>query len=79
VPCLEPPGVWLVRNHSGHDSDRLPMVKLEARYNNRTYPIELEEKKSSDPGSHFEIKIQRPSGEQVLTVRVVSRSQDRWT
>ena len=55
------------------------MVKLEASYNNRTYPIELEEKKSSDPGSHFEIKIQRPSGEQVLTVRVVSRSQDRWT
>ncbi len=55
------------------------MVKLEARYNGRTYPIELEEKKSSDPGSHFEIKIQRPDGEQVMPVRVVSRSQDRWT
>ena len=55
------------------------MVKLEARYSNRTYPIELEEKKSSDPGSHFEIKIQRPDGEQVVPVRVVSRSQDHWT
>ncbi len=55
------------------------MVKLEASYNNRTYPIELERKKSSDPGSHFEIKIQRPDGEQVVPVRVVSRAQDRWT
>ncbi len=55
------------------------MVKLEASYNNRTYPIELETKKSSDPGSHFEIKIQRPDGEQVVPVRVVSRAQDRWT
>ncbi len=55
------------------------MLKLEASYNNRTYPIELEAKKSSDPGSHFEIKIQRPDGEQVVPVRVVSRSQDRWT
>ena len=55
------------------------MVKLEASYNNRTYPIELETKKSSDPGSHFEIKIQRPDGEEVVPVRVVSRSQDRWT
>ncbi len=55
------------------------MVKLEASYNNRTYPIELETKKSSDPGSYFEIKIQRPDGEQVVPVRVVSRAQDRWT
>ncbi len=55
------------------------MVKLEARYNNRTYPIELEEKKSSEQGSHFEIKIKRRGGEQVLQVCVVSRSQDRWT
>ena len=55
------------------------MVKLEASYNNRTYAIELETKKSSDPGSHFEIKIQRPDGEQVVPVRVVSRAQDRWT
>jgi acetyl/propionyl-CoA carboxylase alpha subunit len=54
-------------------------VKLEASYNNRTYPIELETKKSSDPGSRFEIKIQRPDGKQVVPVRVVSRSQDRWT
>ncbi len=67
------------RKDSGQDSNRLPMVKLEARYNDRTYPIELEEKKSSDPGSHFEIKIQRPGGEQVFPVRVVSRSQDHWT
>ncbi len=55
------------------------MVKLEASYNNRTYAVELETKKSSDPGSHFEIKIQRPDGEQVVPVRVVSRSQDHWT
>jgi len=55
------------------------MVKLEASYNNRTYAVELETKKSSEPGSHFEIKIQRPDGEQVVPVRVVSRSQDRWT
>ncbi len=55
------------------------MVKLEASYNNRTYAIELETKKSSEPGSHFDIKIQGPDGEQVLPVRVVSRVQDRWT
>jgi len=55
------------------------MVKLEASYNNRTYAIELEMKKSSEPGSHFDIKIQGPDGEQVLPVRVVSRAQDRWT
>ena len=54
-------------------------MKLEASYNNRTYPIELETKKSSDPGSHFEIRIQKPDGEQVVPVRVVSRAQDRWT
>ncbi len=55
------------------------MVKLEASYNKRTYAIELETKKSSDPGSHFEIKIQEPNGEQVVPVRVVSRAQDHWT
>ena len=55
------------------------MVKLKARHNNRIYPIELEEKQSSDPGSRFEIKIQRQDGEQVFPVRVVSRNQDRWT
>ncbi len=55
------------------------MVKLEASYNNRTYAIELETKKSSDPGSRFEIKIQGPNGEQVAQVCVVSRAQDRWT
>ncbi len=54
-------------------------MKLQASYNNRTYTVELETKKSSDPGSHFEIKIQRPDGEQVAPVRVVSRAQDRWT
>ncbi len=54
-------------------------MKLEASYNKRTYAIELETKKSSDPGSHFEIKIQGPNGEQVVPVRVVSRAQDRWT
>ena len=54
-------------------------MKLQASYNNRTYAVELETKKSSDPGSHFEIKIQRPDGEQVVPVRVVSRAQDRWT
>ena len=54
-------------------------MKLEASYNNRTYAIELETKKSSEPGSHFDIKIQGPDGEQVLPVRVVSRVQDRWT
>ena len=55
------------------------MVKLAASYNNRTYAIELETKKSSDPGSHFEIRIQGPNGEQVVPVRVVSRAQERWT
>jgi len=55
------------------------MVKLEASYNNRTYAVELETKKSSEPGSHFEIKIHRPDGEQVVPVRVVSRAQDHWT
>ncbi len=55
------------------------MVKLEASYNNRTYAVEVETKESSEPGSHFEIKIQRPDGEQVVPVRVVSRAQDRWT
>jgi len=54
-------------------------VKLKASYNNRTYAIELETKKSSDPGSPFEIRIQGPNGEQVVPVRVVSRAQDRWT
>ena len=54
-------------------------MKFEASYNNRTYAVELERKKSPDPGSHFEIKIQRPDGEQVVPVRVVSRAQDRWT
>lgn len=55
------------------------MVKLQASYNNRIYAVELETKKSSEPGSHFDIKIQGPDGEQVLSVRVVSRAQDRWT
>ncbi len=54
-------------------------MKLQASYNNRTYAVKLETKKSSAPGSHFEIKIQRPDGEQVVPVRVVSRAQDRWT
>ncbi len=54
-------------------------MKLQASYNNRTYPIELETTKSADPGSRFEIKIQRPDGEQVVPVRVVSRVEDRWT
>lgn len=54
-------------------------MKLQASYNNQTYPIELETKKSSDPGSHFEIKIQRPDGEQVVPVRVISRVEERWT
>ncbi len=54
-------------------------MKLQASYNNRTYPIELERKESSDPGSHFEIKIQKPDGEQVVPVRVVSHVHDRWT
>jgi biotin carboxyl carrier protein len=54
-------------------------VKLQASYNNQTYPIELETTKSSDPGSHFEIKIQRPDGEQVVPVRVISRVEERWT
>ena len=55
------------------------MLKLEASYNNRTYPIELETIKSADPGPRFEIKIERPDGEQVVLVRVLSRTQDRWT
>ena len=54
-------------------------MKLQASYNNRIYAVELETKKSSEPGSHFDIKIQGPDGEQVLPVRVVSRVQDRWT
>jgi len=54
-------------------------VKIEARHSNRTYHIDLEEQESSDSGSLFKIKIQRPDGEQVLRVRVLSRSQERWT
>ena len=54
-------------------------MKLQASYNNQTYPIELETTKSADPGSRFEIKIQRPDGEQVVPVRVISRVEDRWT
>ncbi len=54
-------------------------MKIEARHGNRTYHIELEEQESSDSGSLFKIKIQRPDGEQVLLVRVLSRSQERWT
>ncbi|MDA2923426.1 hypothetical protein MYX65_02010 [Acidobacteria bacterium AH-259-L09] len=54
-------------------------MKLEAQYDNRTYLIELEERESPDLGSYFEIKIHRPDGEQMLPVRVLSRSQGRWT
>jgi biotin carboxyl carrier protein len=54
-------------------------VKIEARHRNRTYQIELEKQESSDSGSHFKIEIQRPDGKQILRVRVLSRSQERWT
>ncbi|MDA2928411.1 biotin/lipoyl-binding protein [Acidobacteria bacterium AH-259-O06] len=54
-------------------------MKLEAQYDNQTYLIELEERDSPEQGSYFEIKIHRPDGEQVLPVRVLSRSQGRWT
>jgi len=54
-------------------------VKIEARHSNRTFHIDLEEQESSDSGSLFKIRIQRPDGEQVLRVRVLSRSQERWT
>lgn len=54
-------------------------MKLEATYNNQIYPIELETRKSSSPGPHFEIRIRKPDGEQIVPVRVVSRNQDRWT
>ncbi|MDA2935123.1 hypothetical protein MYX82_12400, partial [Acidobacteria bacterium AH-259-D05] len=54
-------------------------MKIEARHNNQTYLIHLVERKNLELGSHFEIKIQGPDGEQVLKVRVLSRSQERWT
>ena len=54
-------------------------MKIEARHRNRTYQIELEKQESSDSGSHFKIEIQRPDGKQILRVRVLSRSQERWT
>ncbi|MCZ6486385.1 MAG: biotin/lipoyl-binding protein [Acidobacteria bacterium] len=54
-------------------------MKIEARHSNRTFHIDLEEQESSDSGSLFKIRIQRPDGEQVLRVRVLSRSQERWT
>ena len=54
-------------------------MKLQASYNNQSYPIELEKTESAELGSRFEIKIERPDGEQVVLVRVLSRTQDRWT
>ena len=53
-------------------------MKIEATHDSQTYRIHLVERKDADPGS-FEIKIEGPGEEQVVKVRVISRTRDSWT